>query len=474
MNEMPISAVRSVLERYVGTSVGAIEVRPVAGGNGQETWFVDAKANERVIQVVLRRDPAGGSMEFTDRRVEFDVLRSLEGVGLPIPHAHAYGSAEDGLGRPYLLMERLPGAPPKALDSGQRASLGAQLGALLGRLHDRRDATSSTAVPAADRTRQHVAEWRQRYDGGHLGELPMIDALFGWLELNVPESARPSVQLWGDPGPHNLLVSDGEITGMLDWELAHDGDPLDDLGAAVWACLDTFRPADVIRGYEETSPFPVSRADLDYFVVLACVTRSAISARGAKAFVEGRTSTLHLAGLALSLTSANLVRAAVHAGWGSVDESPESVEHLAPDSDATRSRPDGAELTAGVARVLADHLATAATDRSLRRDLQIAAALLRTATNLDDPLSATANANAELARLAEEVRRRTGTQSLDVSECAHAIEGRVALADLRDELRSVLMGDLACRRARLAPLHELYGDLVAVPRRSPFSEEPHD
>ena len=78
---------------------------------------------------------------------------------------------------------------------------------------------------------------------------------------------RPRV-LWGDPGAHNMLVADGHVSALLDWELTHVGDPLDDLGAAVWSCLGSFDPDDVVAGYEEVSG-AIDRQRLSYFVALA-------------------------------------------------------------------------------------------------------------------------------------------------------------------------------------------------------------
>jgi len=470
MSDISITAVREVLERDLGAPVEAVEVRPISGGNGQETWFVDAVVDGRPAPLVLRRDPPAGSMEFTDRRAEFDVLRSLEGIGLPIPRAYAYGDAAAGLDRPYLLMERLRGAAPRSLTVEERSAIGHELGALLGRLHGHGPAPADRHPGPADATRAHVSEWRERYRSRHLGELPMLDALFGWLEANVPSTDRPSVQLWGDPGPHNLLVGEGAVTAMLDWELAHEGDPLDDLGAAVWACLGTLDAADVIAGYRSTSPFEVPARDLDYFVVLACVTRSVISGTGALAFVEGRTETPNLVGLALALTTANLARGAVHAGWQALDHGAGSPPRPASEGDPLRPRPDAQELTSGIARALDERVASDAVERELRRDLRIAAALLRTATRLASHASFAPDP--ELTALAREVEAATGRAGLGPAECAYSIERHAELAALRPRLRAALQRDLAERRSLLQPLDELYGALVEVPRNRPFSEEP--
>ncbi len=472
MDDIPTAALRRVLERDLGAPVDELSARRISGGNGQETWFVDAQVDGGTQQLVLRRDPPAGSMEFTDRQTEFEVLRSMEGSGLPVPRAFACGDADAGLDRPYLLMERLGGAPPRSLDAGERAAIGHELGALLGRFHAHSLDQAGERGPAADATRVHVAEWSERYRERHVGELPMLDALFGWLEANVPDSDRPAIQLWGDPGPHNLLVADGRVTAMLDWELAHHGDPADDLGAAVWACLGTLDPADVIDGYRSTSPFDVPAAHLDHAVVLACVTRSTISGIGALAYAEGRTETPNLAGLALALTTANLARAAVHAGWGVLPEAAADTASPAGEGpDPFRPRPDASELASGVARFLDQRSGAEQLDRDLRRDLRIAAALLRTAARLDG--SSRSPLAAELAALRDEVAA-TGRVDLPAPDVARSIERDGDLAHLRPRLRAALLSDVARRRSLLQPLAELYGALVDVPRQTPYSEDPDE
>lgn len=470
MDDIPIAALRQVLERDLHAPVGELTARRISGGNGQETWFVDAEVAGETRPLVLRRDPPAGSMEFTERATEFEVLRSMEGSGLPVPRAFACGDADAGLDRPYLLMERLGGAPPRGLDPDERAAIGHELGALLGRFHAHSLAQGGERGTAADATRAHVSEWRARYRERHVGELPMLDALFGWLEANVPDSTRPAIQLWGDPGPHNLLVADGRVTAMLDWELAHHGDPADDLGAAVWACLGTLDPDDVIEGYRSTSPFDVPAADLDHAVVLACVTRSTISGIGALAYAEGRTETPNLAGLALALTTANLARAAVHAGWGRLPEPDGGSTSLAPGGlDPFRPRPDAAELAGGVARFLDQRSGAEQLDRDLRRDLRIAAALLRTSARLDG--GAPSPLAAELDALRDEVAATTGRDDLSPAEVAWSIERDDELIPLRPRLRDALLRDVAHRRSLLQPLAELYGPLVDVPRQTPYSED---
>src|SRR5262249_13738691 len=148
-----------------------------------------------------------------------------------------------------------------------------------------------------------------------------------------------------------LLVSEGRITALLDWELAHLGHPLDDLGAAVWACLDVLDPAEVVDAYQAASGGPVDERTLDWFLVLACVSRSVMLLAGVSAFVEGRSSLPTLAALGLELMAANLELAAETA-WGTAPSPP---PELAPDAGPPPwARPTPAEIALGLARYLGE------------------------------------------------------------------------------------------------------------------------
>src|SRR4051794_1582483 len=223
-------------------------------GNAQETWFVravGADGGER--RLVLRRSAAAGALEHTHPALEFRLLGGLAGGGFPVPRVHWLETEPSALGRPYFVMDRLPGAPPGRLGAAEARAVARQLGAWLARLH----ALAPGALPepaepagASEATRAEPRAWAERY--GHTGaRVPAIGALLGWLQAHVPEGDGRAHVLWGDPGPHNLLVDGDRVTGLLDWELTHAGDPLEDLGAALWAApTGGLDPAEVIGGYE--------------------------------------------------------------------------------------------------------------------------------------------------------------------------------------------------------------------------------
>ena len=267
---------------------------------------------------MLRRSSARGTLEHTDRRAEFELLGALAAHGFPVPRVHWLEDAPSALERPYFVMDRLPGGPLRRQTPEQRAALGHELGGWLARLHAADPAELAPALErpasAADATRAELARWQAEYERSRPGPVPLLGALLAWLEVNVPEAEAPVRLLWADAGPHNLLVYEGRITGLLDWELAHLGDPLEDLGATVWACLPgTLERDDVLAGYEALAG-PVDRERLRYFEALACASRSVMLLAGVQAFLAG-TAPPSNAALGQHLLLENLERAAALAGW---------------------------------------------------------------------------------------------------------------------------------------------------------------
>ena len=281
--------------------------------------------------------------------------------------------------------------------------------------------------------------------------MPLLGALIAWLESNLPAAEAPVVLLWGDPGPHNVLVANGELTALLDWELSHPGHPLDDLGACLWAARGQIDGERMLQAYERSGGGPVDRTALRWFECLACVSRSVMVIEGMRAFVEGRSSRPGLAGLGLELLAENLARAAQLAGWAEPGGEPVRLEPRTP-----ALRPDEAELARGLARFLSEDVIPALDDRALRRGLKETAALIETLAlrgRLEPALSDWRSASE--GRLRDQLEQ-AGLAWTGLEEAAAEVERRDELAPLRSAVRQHLLEDLALMRRLIAPLHELY------------------
>jgi hypothetical protein len=111
---------------------------------------------------------------------------------------------------------------------------------------------------------------------------PFVRVSLDWLERNAPDYDGPVVLVQGDTGPGNFMYEGGKVTAVVDWELAHLGDPMDDIA---WLSLRTVQDTfthfpDRVREYEELSGHVVDERRVWYYRLFA-ETRLSSERRGA-------------------------------------------------------------------------------------------------------------------------------------------------------------------------------------------------
>lgn len=226
-----VDALADTLERLVGAPITGL--RRLSAGASRETWAMDA--GERGL--ILRRDPPEAPDPAGMAR-EAECFRACARAGVPVPALVAHGDGSDGVGSPYLLMERLDGEtlPHRLLREDRwaavRPKLVHQFGEILGRIH-------AIAPAELSRLEEHGDPLsRLRESHAALGEdRPAMELIFRRLDQTRPAAVPPTL-VHGDFRNGNLLIDDGGVRAVLDWELAHIGDPREDLG---WMCARAWR-----------------------------------------------------------------------------------------------------------------------------------------------------------------------------------------------------------------------------------------
>jgi len=232
--------------RHFGGSAAIEGLARESGGASRQTWSFDALVNGQRHALILRRDPPSkgkGERERSaalDRATEFRVLRAAWQAGVRAPEVLFELTSEDGLGEAYV-MRRVGGTaiarkllrdPPYAL---ARTRIAGQLGEILARIH----AVEIKSLPplvhreAAD----HIEGLRHLLDS--LGQpQPVFELALSWLDRRKPAPTRKPVLVHGDFRTGNYLADETGVTAILDWEGAHLGDPVEDLG---WVCVKSWR-----------------------------------------------------------------------------------------------------------------------------------------------------------------------------------------------------------------------------------------
>ena len=272
------------LRAWVRETVGdcAWEPHP-ASGRSRLIWIVrPSSAPDRPL--LLRAETGLGPFagtEFTLAR-EAGVLRALAGSGVPVPVVHG---AEAG----HVLMDLVPGSVELDLRSpAGRATMTAYC-EVLALLHglDPPPGPLPRPLTAGDHALLDLAAHRRGY--GLCSPNPVAEDAFAWLHARAPTAATRTSLLHGDAGPGNFLHAGGAISGLIDWEMAHVGDPMDDL-AWLWFRITVLGAGNggevaldhAFRAYAEASGDPLDLERIDYYclaVLVRCLVATLVRQR---------------------------------------------------------------------------------------------------------------------------------------------------------------------------------------------------
>lgn len=295
-----------VLRETFGVSDVVLEnIHRSTGGFSRENWTFDARlrteGNTRRVPLIMRRDPKGTLLE-SDREHEISVLRALESTPIPGPRIVYADPTGRIFERPTIVMKREEGECDwwvlnGALPLVDRLNLADDFIALLAsvqRVSLTDLAASSLVDPGPEAPRYELERWREVLDRNALEPHPELAIAYSWLRARLFETSQ-RVLVHGDFKPGNILLHDTRPPVLLDWETAHIGDPLEDLGgitnpvrAKEQMIRSSWERAEIIESYERHTGRVVNPAQLLWWNVLANYKLATIVLTGVRAWVAGR------------------------------------------------------------------------------------------------------------------------------------------------------------------------------------------
>ncbi len=309
---------RARMEQFLRGAAGAdaVHIRHLSrlsGGAVQENWALDADmtggTHPGPHQWVLRTDAAARVESSLKRSEEFQILQvaQLHGLHAPLPLWLCTDSTVTG--RDFFIMQRLPG-----IASGHRITRDASLvpdGALLAgelaenlaRLHTIKPPQAKLAFLPTRHARDNIAHYRNYLDR-LTDSFPALEWGLRWCEVHAPASEETTF-IHRDYRTGNYLVHEGRLAGVLDWEFAAFGNPLEDIGwifARCWRFAGRSKPAggiadarDFLAPYASASGRTVSTASLVYWQVMAHIRWAVIALQQAQRHLSGVERSLELA-----------------------------------------------------------------------------------------------------------------------------------------------------------------------------------
>lgn len=224
-------------------ATGVINAARLSGGASQETWSFDIVHPGGNIGAILRRAPPGygaAPSRAAGLDAEAILMQRAYDAGVPSPRVLHVLQPQDELGTGFI-MARVEGEtiPRKILRDAEFASarptLARQIGKVLAGIHG----LGLTQLPELRRmtAAREIDEFERDYRSLDWPR-PVFELALRWLRDHDPGPSGEMTLVHGDFRHGNLIIGPDGVRAVLDWELAHFGDPMEDLG---WVCVNSWR-----------------------------------------------------------------------------------------------------------------------------------------------------------------------------------------------------------------------------------------
>jgi aminoglycoside phosphotransferase (APT) family kinase protein len=277
-------------------------------------WRADGATQRR--RLIARRVPQAGLVPPYDVPGQWELARALHSEpGIPLPEPLWIDPEGAATGRPLYFMEHVDGDVPVPWnthnyfpDQASRTKVGRQLLRILGAIH----AVEPAGLPVGLRGLEasdpaaEVWHWEAVYERVREAPVPTLERAIGWLHAHAGDVSGRRSLVHGDFRIGNAILREGEVVAMLDWELAHVGDPVEDVANF---CMRLYRGKlkipgglmalpEVIAAYGEAVGWEVSERQLTFWLVFNDLRSAITFLMAARLFADGATRDLRYAAFA--------------------------------------------------------------------------------------------------------------------------------------------------------------------------------
>jgi len=257
------------------------------GGARKEAWFIDLEgAGGASMSLFLRydrSDPARTKDPWTLHR-EATVYLALQDSAVPVPRVLGVHPVHQAM-----VSERVQGGNwfSRIVDPVEQEATARDFMTKLAALHSLDAAALDlplfpTVGTVAEAVLAELDEWERVLVARGGTPDPALAFSLRWLRNHIPPYDGPLVLVQGDTGPGNFMYDGGRVTAVVDWELAHLGDPMDDIAwLSLRATQEPFTDFPTrLREYEVLSGNVVDEARVRYYQVMAETKLQVMGHRG--------------------------------------------------------------------------------------------------------------------------------------------------------------------------------------------------
>ncbi len=224
-------------------ATGVTAAAKLSGGASQETWTFEIVRPSGNIGAILRRAPPGygaSPSRAAGLDAEAVLMQLAYDAGLPSPRVLHVLKPEDELGTGFI-MQRIEGETiaRKILRDEQFAGARPMLARQIGRIAAGIHALDAAKLPRLRQmtSTKEIADLEREYRSFDWPR-PVFELALRWLRDHDPGPSDEVTLVHGDFRHGNLIIGPDGVRAVLDWELAHLGDPMEDLG---WMCVNSWR-----------------------------------------------------------------------------------------------------------------------------------------------------------------------------------------------------------------------------------------
>lgn len=316
---MDAPTVEAGLKKFIRSKTGSEPVLSglarLSGGAGRETWSFDADIAGERIEAIFRCDPVAGVESSAARILEFQLLKAAMEAGAVVPEPLWDG--DETFPVKFFIMRRVPG---EALGGrlirgdqyeGARAVVTQQLATSLARIHSvalaEHPELGALVMPeeGVSPAKVEVEHYEQTFREIAPDPHPVFELAFRWLYQHMP-NPRERVLVHGDYRLGNFMFGEDGVRGIIDWELAHWGDPMEDIG---WLAVKSWRFGgkkpmagvgdydEFFRAYEAAGGAPVDVDRVRFWELFGNLKWGVITITQAANYFSGRNKTVEMASI---------------------------------------------------------------------------------------------------------------------------------------------------------------------------------
>ena len=299
----------SYLSKRLKKNLICKDIQRIFGGASRETYKVRLyeKEVDKYLNVIYRKSQESSLIE-TDQETEYLAYQAFQNSHVPVPKLIVLEKSSKPLGAPFLVMEELSGQSYNPFDKDAykpyQKEIGEQFWSILGKISStnisKKGLDKKFDVPSPEKLwKKELDYWVSVIRSDSMGVEPILEAAIRKLYRSPPSKPERIGLIHGDYRNGNFLIDKDTITGILDWEMAHLGDPLEDLAWAlspIWCWEENLRPAYLISRdegldiWKRNSKIDLNEDSLTWWELFACVKGMAIWISAGNEFLKGKNT----------------------------------------------------------------------------------------------------------------------------------------------------------------------------------------